>query len=422
MSQKQAQKNKPGGPTLRLEWLDPKDLAENPDNWKRHPTQQLGALRDLLGEVGWAGALLYNETTNRLIDGHARKKVAKDSKVPVLIGNWTPEQEAKILLTLDPLASLAETDGTKVKELLAKVSTDSAAIGALLERIAGQDAWQVVNEPEPIVDPEAQIDKAAELMTKWRTASGQLWQIGDHRLVCGDCREKAVVGRLWRGGGPKIRMLWTDPPYGVSYGSKNEFLNAISRGNRIQKPIENDALKPEEVEALFKGALQAVFGRCEQAATLYATVPGGPLVTRFIAGMESAGFSFKATLVWVKQQFVLGRSDYHYRHEPILYGWIENGAHYFTDDRGLDSVFEVDKPHVSDTHPTQKPVELVARMITNSSRNGELVLDPFCGSGSTLLAAEQLGRIGFGIEMSAEYTAVTLERLSNLGLKAELLN
>src|SRR5208282_3910492 len=135
MSQKQAHKNTPSEPTLRLEWLDPKELAENPGNWKKHPAQQLSALNDLLGEVGWAGALLFNETTKRLIDGHARKKVAKDSKVPVLIGNWSPEQEAKILLTLDPLASLAEGDEGKIKDLLARVNTDSEAVATLLATI-----------------------------------------------------------------------------------------------------------------------------------------------------------------------------------------------------------------------------------------------------------------------------------------------
>jgi len=137
--------------------------------------------------------------------------------------------------------------------------------------------------------------------------------------------------------------------------------------------------------------------------------------------MTRAGFRFRHSLVWVKQQFVIGMADYHYRHEPILYGWIENGPHYFTEDRGQSSVFEVDKPHVSDHHPTTKPVELIARMIANSSRPGELVYDPFCGSGSTLLAAQQLGRRGYGVEIDPGYVAVTLERLAVLGLRPELM-
>jgi DNA modification methylase len=124
----------------------------------------------------------------------------------------------------------------------------------------------------------------------------------------------------------------------------------------------------------------------------------------------------------VKQHFVIGMSDYHYRHEPILYGWVENGAHYFTNDRTQDSVFEVEKPHISDLHPTTKPVELVARMIANSSRRGEAVYDPFCGSGTTLIAAHQLGRVGYGMDIDPGYIAVTLERMTQLGLQPEVVD
>jgi DNA modification methylase len=138
--------------------------------------------------------------------------------------------------------------------------------------------------------------------------------------------------------------------------------------------------------------------------------------------LETAGFSFKAGLVWVKNQFVIGMSDYHYRHEPILYGWLENGPHYFTPDRTQDSVFEVNKPHISAHHATCKPVELISQMISNSSRPGEIVYDPFCGSGSSILAAHQLRRIAYAQEIDPGYVAVSLERMSQLGLHPELLN
>src|SRR5207245_11677285 len=121
-------------------------------------------------------------------------------------------------------------------------------------------------------------------------------------------------------------------------------------------------------------------------------VPVGPLLPDFIDALNQSGFSFKSLLVWVKNQFVLGRSDYQFRHENILYGWIENGAHYFIDDRTQDSVFMFDKPHVSEAHPASKPIGLLARMISNSSRPGELVYDPFAGTGTCIVAAHQLGR------------------------------
>jgi DNA modification methylase len=125
--------------------------------------------------------------------------------------------------------------------------------------------------------------------------------------------------------------------------------------------------------------------------------------------------------VWVKQNFVMGRADYHYRHEPILYGWLANGPHFFIDERNHDSVFEIDRPAASELHPTTKPVELIAEMIKNSTLPGDLVYDPFAGSGSTIVAAHQLGRNGYACEIDPAYLAVELERLSLLGLKPELV-
>jgi DNA modification methylase len=138
--------------------------------------------------------------------------------------------------------------------------------------------------------------------------------------------------------------------------------------------------------------------------------------------LTASGFSLKHTLVWVKNQFVIGMSDYHFRHEPVLYGWLENGPHYFTDDRTQDSVFEVDKPHSSDLISTMKPVDLVARMIVNSSRAGDLVWDSFLGSGTVSVAAHRLGRIGYGAEVDPANAAVCLERLADLGLEPKLIN
>ena len=399
------------------------ELLPNPKNWRRHPKEQAAALRALLNEIGYADALLARELPDgrlMLIDGHLRADTTKQAIVPVLVLDDVTEEEAdKILATLDPLAAMARTDEERMQELLAKLQFESPALGPLLERLAGEQGWQAIGLPE-IRDPLVQLDRAAELQAKWGTEAGQFWQIGPHRLLSGDSREKAAVGRLWAHGGPKCRLVWTDPPYGIGYAHKNQFLNKGDRGNRIQKEIANDHMTADETEAMFAAALAAVVPFCEPGAAIYATVPAGPLYTRFIAALEAGGFSFKHGLVWVKNQFVIGMSDYHYRHEPVLYGWLENGSHYFLADRTQDSIFEIDKPHVSDLHPTCKPVELIARMIANSSRPSEVVYDPFCGSGSTILAAHQLGRIGYGCEIDPGYVAVTLERLATLGLRPKL--
>ena len=405
---------------LRLEWRDPEELEENPQNWRQHPRAQAAAMTGVLAEVGWAGAALYNELTGHLIDGHLRKKVAKKGeKIPVLIGSWTAEQEAKILLTLDPLAAMAEADVGRLEALMAGVHSDNVAVTELLNRIVEQ--CLPARPMPPLWEPEAPIERAAELQAKWGTAPGQLWRAWSHRVLCANSTQQREVGRLWADSGPRLRMVWTDPPYGVDYvRTKNGALKHLHKGTRVKRDIINDALSTSATCELFRAALALAVRWAENGAACYATVPAGPLLVGFIQALEAGGFCFKHHLVWVKQNFVLGRSDYHHRHEPVLYGWRDNGPHYFTDDRTKDSVFAIDRPLVSELHPTTKPVELIARMIANSSRPGELVYDPFCGSGSTLLAAHQLGRVGYGVEIDPGYVAVTLERLSVLGLKPKL--
>jgi DNA modification methylase len=417
-----------GGQVIRdrikeLRRVKAKELLPNPKNWRGHPAMQRAALLAVLGEVGYADALLARELPDgrlMLIDGHLRAETTPDMEVPVLILGVSEAESDLIMLTLDPLAGLAQADAERVSDLLGTVEPDNEAVGALLEIIAHQ-AGCGLSQLGELADPEPQIDKAAELQKKWDTRSGQLWQIGPHRLLCADCRESSKVGRLWEAGAA-FRLIWTDPPYGVDYASKNAYLNRSDRGNRIQKPIENDALSPEEVRALFQTALKEALAFAVPGATCYASVPSGPLLPYFIAGFEGSGLSFKHLLVWVKNHFVIGLADYHYRHEAILYGWLENGPHYFVDDRTQDSVFEVDKPQVSDLHSTMKPVELAARMIANSSRPGEIVYDPFAGVCTTMLAAHQLRRIAYAVEIDPGYTAVSLERMSQLGLEPELLD
>jgi len=397
------------------------DLVPNPRNWRRHPKVQSDVLKGLLGEIGIADALLARELPDgrlQLIDGHLRAETIPQEQVPVLILDVDETEADKLLLSLDPLAGMAAADNERLDELLASVRFSDPAVEALLEKIRA-DEGMLREEATDLADPEAQIDRAEELQHKWGTETGQLWQAGPHRVVCGDSRDPDIVRLLWNGA-DKFRMLWCDPPYGIEYAGKNALLNRTDRGNRIQKPIANDDLGPAEVTGLFRDSLKQALAFATKGAACYATVPSGPLLPRFIAALDDSGFSFRHLLVWVKQQFVIGMSDYQYRHEVVLYGWLPNGPHYFIADRSQSSVFEIDKPRVSDLHPTTKPVALIAAMIINSSRQGEVVYDPFLGSGSTLVAASQLRRIGFGCELDPGYVAVALDRLDALGLKPEL--
>jgi hypothetical protein len=212
-------------PGLRLEYRDPAELAENPANWRTHPQKQITALADVIAEVGWAGACLYNERTGRLIDGHARRKGAierGEKVVPVLIGNWTEEQERTILATLDPLSAMAEMDPRKFEALLDGITASTPAIESMLAELKDQaDAamWEVVVGQ---TDPDAVPEPPDEAITQ----PGDLWLLGKHRLLCGDASKPADVDRLVDGA--PIHLVNTDPPYNVRVEPRSN--NAIAAG------------------------------------------------------------------------------------------------------------------------------------------------------------------------------------------------
>jgi DNA modification methylase len=402
-----------------LQRVRARDLVTNPKNWRIHGKAQKAAMRALLEEVGYADALLARQLpdgTYMLIDGHLRAELTPDQEVPILVLDVSEEEADKILLTLDPLAAMAETDPERIKSLIESVTTNSPAIDELIKRTAGEDIWSTIH-PDEVREVEVAPDRAEELRTKWATELSQVWEAGAHRLICGDSRDQSLVDQLFRD--DSFRLIWTDPPYGVSYSDKTEWLNT-NGGGRRRRAIANDSLQPAELQILFGDALKSSVRHALPGASIYATAPSQYL-KYFIQGLEDGGFSYRHCLVWVKQNFVMGRADYHYRHEPILYGWLANGPHFFIDERNHDSVFEVDRPTASELHPTVKPIELIAEMIKNSTLPGDRVYDPFAGSGSTIVAAHQLGRVGYGCEIDPAYLAVELERLSRLGLKPELV-
>ena len=372
-------------------------LLPNRKNWRRHPAEQAAALRGLLAEIGYADVLIARDTPDGLvlIDGHLRAETTPNMMVPVVIVDLTEDEADKLLLTGDALTGMAVADAKQVQALLATLQFENESIGALLENIAGEAALAAINSNMRLDAPGPQIDKAAELQRKWETRYGQLYRIGSQWLICGDSTEPAVVSRVFAAADSHFRMVWTDPPYGINYASKNEYLNRSDRGNRVQRPIAND--DSPNVHGLLANALRIGREWALPGAVAYATVPSGPLLPGFIDVFNTSGFNFRHLLVWLKQQFVIGMSDYHYKHEAVLYGWLGNGAHYWAGDRSQDSIFEVDRPHVSDLHATTKPVELVERMIANSSRPTEGIYDPFCGSGTTLVSC--LGSSSNGREM-----------------------
>jgi DNA modification methylase len=242
------------------------------------------------------------------------------------------------------------------------------------------------------------------------TVLGDLWQVGPHRIICGDSTDPLVHARLMDGA--QADMVFTDPPYGVDV-QERDLKQAEIRGRRKDgKGVLNDNLDAASLEALLNASFGATVANCKKGAAWYVCGPQAELMLVFGHALAKYGL-FRHGLVWFKDALVMGRSDYHYRHEVIFYGWVPGAAHNWYADRKQDSVWEFKRPTRSPEHPTMKPVELVAYAMGNSSKRGDKVLDPFCGSGTTLVAAAQTGRVGFGIELSPAYVDVIVKRLED---------
>ncbi len=414
-----------------------RDLLPNPKNWRRHPKAQVDALRGLLAEIGYADALLARELPDgrlMLIDGHLRAETTPDAQVPVLVLDLSEEEADKILLTLDPLAAMAESDAERIKVLLQTVRTDNQALEELLRRTAGAQLWSLLH---PQVEPPAQIDQAGELRKKWGTATGQLWKIGGHRLLCGDSTKAGDVVRLM--GGERAVLFATDPPYAVGYtgGSHPQSWGNKGAANRDKdwsgQYVEAngaDVKNSEESGAeLYRGfvdmAIRHAIARnaawyCWHASKRHSMVER--IWTEFGAFVHQQ-------IIWVKSRPVLTYSVYLWQHEPCLFGWIKGAQPKTlraqvgqTEGEFPATVWAVPSSEVeTDAHPTSKPCKLFTLPMEMHTEPGEICYEPFSGSGSQLVAAQQTGRRCYAIEKSPPFVAVALERMAALGLKPELI-
>lgn len=258
-------------------------------------------------------------------------------------------------------------------------------------------------------DPEQnEKDNAIPEKAKPRTRVGQLWALGDHRLLVGDSSLVENWTRLL-GDGESLDMVFTDPPYGVAYEGKT----------KEKMKIQND--EEEDLDKIVFPALGNAITKTKAGGCWYVTVPSRPVHIRFAQFLNERGV-LRQILQWNKDAFVMGHSDYHYQHEPILYGWKPGQKHQEPETRNQTSVWNVARPKKSELHPTTKPLELVEKAIVNSSKKGWIVGDPFCGSGTTLIAAEKTGRRARVLELDTKYADVILQRWEDYtGKKAEVL-
>ena len=405
------------------EWVEITSLVPWERNPVVHTTAEIEELRALISSSVWTDPLVARRSDRRIIAGHRRRLAALEALrldpawrlpdapgvgfVPVRFVEVDDATAARLTIADNAMTKQSAWDDAVLVEMLREIE-DPSGLGFDDEELAAMLA-------EPEKAPEA-TDDAPEVQAEVHSKPGEVYALGPHRLVCGDSTKAETWAALM--GDERLRMVWTDPPYGVAVNAVKDVAEAKRLHRRTDGlRVANDDLTPEGLRALLRSALSEVASRCEPGSAWYVAAPPGPLFHEFGAVLLELSV-WRATLAWVKQVFAFGRSDYHYRHESIFYGWIEGAAHFFVDDRTQDSVLEFDRPTTSKEHPTMKPIALVAKCIENSSKPGWLVGEPFGGSGTTLLACAQTGRVARVIELDPRYCDVIRRRWTRYAKEA----
>jgi DNA modification methylase len=406
------------------------DCTAHERNYNRHPDSQVADIAESLQTFGQVKPIVVHAQANgkyAIIAGQgvalgARKLGWERIEARVLPAQWSKTKALAYLAADNELARRGDPDQAQLAQIVKDIAD---AEGEALAKLAAGDAnalrdlLRVASPVEETADAGELLDKAAELQKKWNIQRGDLWQCGKHRILCGDCTDKDSVNKLM--GSALATVCFTDPPYGVQIGAKNRLLNSVLNPGRNSADIESDSL---DADSLYKMLLQAftvarsVMSDC--CSVFVCSPQGGSLGLMMMMMMRDAELTVRHVLNWVKNSptFSVGRLDYDYQHEPILFTWTKTHKR-IKGGQFHSSIWNVDKPRASKEHPTMKPVELPTNAILNHSELDDIVYEPFLGSGTTLVACEQTGRIGRGIEIEPKYVAVALERLSLLGLECK---
>lgn len=415
-----------------------KAAAYNPRKDLKPGDAEYEKLKRSIQEFGYVEPVIWNRLSGNVVGGHQRLKVMKDlgyEEVDCVIVELDEQKEKALNIALNKISG--DWDADKLTALLKDLDESGLDVTmtgfdlAEVQELFGSGSMENVREDN--FDADAAADAIEQPVTK----TGDLWILGQHRLVCGDCTDVKDVVKVMDGG--LADLMVTDPPYNVNYGSALEGKSEGRTVSRKESIIANDNMSDEDFYEFLLAFYKQAFAVLKKGAPAYVFHSTKETVN-FTRAMEKAGFKYAQTLVWLKNHFTLGRQDYQWIHEPILYGWKEGEGHYFIDDRTLASVFEdvpadikkmskaeltaalekvyglqasvvrADKPAKSPEHPTMKPIVLCAKLIFNSSHEGETVYEPFGGSGSTLMAAEQLNRKCRAIELEPKYCDVIVRR------------
>ena len=413
--------------------LDINSIVPYKNNAKEHPTEQIEQIKQSILQFGNNDPIAVDED-HIIIEGHGRylalKELGYEKAECIILSNLTDEQKEAYRLVHNQLTMNTGFDMNLLKESLNNLSFDMSKLGFEEELLN-----LIEDEYTEIEEDAFNVNEALEEIneTEGRVKPGDIYKLGKHTLMCGDSTSRQDIEDLM--GGVKVDLLLTDPPYNI----------AVSNSQGMT--IENDNLDRDSFIKFLSSAFSACNTVMNEGASFYIWYAD----TSSKEFYEALPWQVRENLIWVKSQFILGRQDYQWRHEPCLYGWKDGAAHYFIKDRtqstviddskSLETMTEDDlrsylkelldvstvlyekKPTVNDSHPTMKPLKLMGKLIKNSSKKNDVVLDIFGGSGSTLIACEQLNRQCYMMELDTSYCEVIIKRWEKLtSVEAELLN
>ncbi|MBO4458534.1 MAG: site-specific DNA-methyltransferase [Lachnospiraceae bacterium] len=382
--------------TKEMQLVGIEKLIPYVNNARTHSPEQIMKLRSSLREFGFINPVIIDGDYN-IIAGHGRVMAAKEEgikEVPCVYADYLTEAQKKAYIIADNRMAM---DAGWDEELL-RVEIEALQAEEFDLSLTGFDATELSdlfgdNTKSDAEDDDFDLTEALEKAAF--VEEGDIWTVGKHRLMCGDATSKEDVAKLMDG--KKANMLLTDPPYGVSFKSSSGLT------------IKNDSIKNEEFYEFLKASFDAVVEHLEKGGVGYvfhADTEG----LNFRRAFQDAGFHLAGCCIWVKDSLVLGRSDYQWQHEPCLYGFMQNGSHPWYSDRKQTTIWNFKKPKRNENHPTSKPLDLLGYPIGNSTQANAIVVDTFGGSGSTMMACEQMNRICYMMELDPKYASVILRR------------
>ena len=404
-------------PTIRID-----ELVPYANNAKIHGPEQIEQLRRSLREFGFVSPVLIDENKN-LIAGHGRVEAARAegmTEVPyVTVSDLTEAQRRAYIIADNRLTEAGVWDAGRLKlemQELQALEFDTDLTGFAMADIISLAGDEPESEPEAHED-----DYDGSVPDATTVREGDIFQLGRHRLMCGNATSLSDVQVLT--GGAQVDLLLTDPPYNVALGMNETPEEAARRNRRTDgKILVNDSMSDEQFLQFLCDAFSTAVIELKPGGTFYVWHSDSAGYW-FRAAMDSVGLKVRQCLIWEKNSLIMGRQDYQWQHEPCLYGWKDGAAHAWYSDRKQSTILRFDKPTRSKEHPTMKPVALIAYQISNSTKPGTSVLDPFGGSGTTLIACEQLGRTCYMMEIDPKYVQVIINRWEAMtGEKAVLLN